>query len=71
MLQAYPGSAYNAELLTATERLSGRLPERAWIDLQQIADEKIVFRAGAETYIDPEIWSQLVEACLTSKQVRM
>ena len=71
MLQAYAGSAYAEELRSAIARLSERLPEQTWVDLQQIADERIVFRSGAETYLDPKIWSQLVEACRTSKQVWM
>lgn len=71
MLEAYAGSTYAKELRSSIARLSERLPEQTWVDLQQIADEKILFRAGAETYINPEIWSQLVEASRTSRQVKM
>ncbi|XWK89464.1 MAG: transcriptional regulator [Phormidium sp.] len=71
MLEAYSGLAYAKELRSSITRLSERLPEQTWIDLQQIADERILFRAGAETYLNPEIWSQLVEACRTSRQVKM
>lgn len=71
MLESYAGSTYANELRSSLTRLSERLPEQTWVDLQQIADEKILFRAGAETYINPKIWSQLVEACRSSRQVRM
>ncbi|HAX76348.1 MAG TPA: DNA-binding protein, partial [Cyanobacteria bacterium UBA11372] len=40
MLQAYAGSAYAEELRSAIARLSERLPEQTWVDLQQIADER-------------------------------
>ncbi len=71
MLEAYAGSTYAKELRSSIARLSERLPEQTWVDLQQIADEKILFRGGAATYLNPEIWSQLVEACRTSRQVKM
>lgn len=69
MLQAYAGSAYEAQLRSSIERLSERLPEQTWIDLQQLADERIVFRAGAETFLDPDIWQQLIEACRTQRRI--
>lgn len=71
MLQAYAGSAYISDLHSAILRLSERLPEETWINLQQIADERIFFTSGAETYLDPQIWSQLVEACHSSRQVEI
>ena len=71
MLQAYSGSTYSTELRSAIDRLSERLPEQTWIDLQRIADEGIVFRSGAENNLNPKIWNQLVEACRTSRQVQM
>ncbi len=70
MLEAYAGSAYEQELRSSIERLSERLPEQTWIDLQQLADERIVFRAGAQMVnLNPLIWQQLLEACRTSKRV--
>jgi predicted DNA-binding transcriptional regulator YafY len=71
MLQAYAGSAYVNDLRSAIMRLGERLPEQTWVDLQQIADERIIFTAGAETYLNPQIWSQLVEACRNSQQVKI
>ena len=71
MLEAYAGFAYAAELRSAIERLSERLPEQTCIDLQQIADEQVVFRTGVETYPDPIIWKQILEGCRTSRRVRM
>jgi len=70
MLEAYAGSAYEQELRSSIERLSERLPEQTWIDLQQLADERIIFRAGAQMVnLNPQIWQQLLEACRTSKRV--
>lgn len=71
MLESYAGSAYATELRSSIARLSERLPEQTWVNLQQIADERIIFRPGAEINLKPEIWSQLVEACRTSKQVQI
>jgi len=71
MLQAYVGSAYVNDLRSAIVRLGERLPEQTWVDLQQVADERIMFTAGAETYLDPQVWSQLVEACRNSQQVKI
>jgi predicted DNA-binding transcriptional regulator YafY len=72
MLEAYAGSAYEKELRSSIERLSERLPEQAWIDLQQLADERIVFRSGAQMVnLDPQIWEQILEACRTSRQLWM
>jgi predicted DNA-binding transcriptional regulator YafY len=39
--------------------------------LQQLADERISFRGGAENQLDPNIWNQLIEACRSSKKVWM
>lgn len=70
MLEAYAGSAYEKELHSSIKRLSERLPEQTWIDLQQLADERIVFRSGVQAVnLDPEIWQQLLEAFRTSRQV--
>ena len=63
MLEAYAGSTYETELRSSIARLAERLPEQTWINLQQLADERIIFRSGAETHLDPKIWEQLVEAC--------
>ena len=71
MLEACAGSAYALELRSAISRLSERLPEQTWVDLQQIADERILFRAGAEINLDPDVWHQLEDACQTLKSVQM
>ncbi len=71
MLEAYAGFTYADELRSAVERLSERLPEQTWVDMQQIADERVVFRTGAETYPDPGIWKPLIEACRNSHRVSM
>jgi predicted DNA-binding transcriptional regulator YafY len=69
MLQAYAGSAYQTDLKSAINRLAERLPEQIWVDLQRLAQENVVFRAGAELNLDPQIWQLLEQAC--QKQLRV
>jgi predicted DNA-binding transcriptional regulator YafY len=70
MLEAYAGSAYVDELQSAIARLSERLPDRTLVDLQQLADERIMFGAGAEIInLNPQIMQQLQKATRKSQQV--
>ena len=70
MLESYAGTTYEKELRSSIERLSERLPEQTWINLQQLADEQIVFRSGAEMInLKPEIWQQLLEAFHNSRKI--
>jgi predicted DNA-binding transcriptional regulator YafY len=71
MLEAYAGSAYAPQLRSAVARLAERLPEAEWLDLQQLTNERLVFRAGATTDLDPEIWHQLEDACREKRRVWM
>lgn len=72
MLETYAGSSYIDELRSAIARLSERLPEATWVDLQQIADERILFRSGAEILnFNPQIWENLVTATRKSQKVWM
>ncbi|MGB7415519.1 MAG: HTH domain-containing protein, partial [Thermosynechococcaceae cyanobacterium] len=71
MLEAYAGSTYAAELRSAIAQIAQRLPEQTWVDLQQLADERIVFRAGAQIDLDPEIWHRLENACSRNQTVQM
>jgi predicted DNA-binding transcriptional regulator YafY len=71
MLEAYAGSTYALELRSAIARLAERLPEQAWVDLQQVTDDRVLFRAGAETDLDPEIWQGLEDACRNQKTVQI
>jgi predicted DNA-binding transcriptional regulator YafY len=71
MLEAYAGSAYATQLRSAVARLAERLPESEWLDLQQLADERLVFRAGATTDLDLEVWQQLEDACRGKRRVWM
>ncbi|MDS3860595.1 WYL domain-containing transcriptional regulator [Thermosynechococcaceae cyanobacterium BACA0444] len=71
MLESYSGSVYAQNLRSAITRLSERLPEQAWVDLQTIADERIIFRSGAEINLNPDIWHSLEEACQAHRQVQM
>ncbi|MBW4444368.1 MAG: WYL domain-containing protein [Plectolyngbya sp. WJT66-NPBG17] len=71
MLETYSGSAYAADLKSAITRLSERLPEQSWVDLQQVADERILFRGGGGIDLNPEIWHLLEEACRSQKTIEM
>lgn len=71
MLENYSGSAYIEELRSAIARLSERLPEATWVDLQKIADERILFSSGASIHLDPLIWHRLELACKDSQSVWM
>ena len=69
MLDAYAGSTYAQELESAISRLAERLPEETWIDLNQLATEKVIFRAGAEVDLDPNIWQTLEYGCQRKQSV--
>lgn len=71
MLEAYSGSTYSQDLRSAITRMGERLPEQTWVDLQQLADENILFRPGAQIDLDPEVWHKLEDACRTQKSVWM
>lgn len=51
--------------------MAERLPEQTWVDLQRVADEKVVFGAGAQIDLNPEVWHNLEVACQESRQVQM
>jgi predicted DNA-binding transcriptional regulator YafY len=71
MLQAYAGQAYQSQLEGAIARLAERLPEEIWVDLQQLAEENVLVRVGAELNLDPIIWHQLELACQHKQRVGM
>jgi predicted DNA-binding transcriptional regulator YafY len=71
MLETYAGSSYQEELQTAITQLSQRLPEQTWVDLQQVAQERILFRSGVETDLNPDVWRNLEEACRQQRSVQM
>ncbi|MBD2091298.1 transcriptional regulator [Microcoleus sp. FACHB-1515] len=71
MLEAYAGSIYASELRSAVSRLSERLPEQTWVDLQQVADERILFQSGAKIDLDPDTWHKLEDACRLRMSVQM
>ncbi|MEN9224998.1 MAG: WYL domain-containing transcriptional regulator [Thermostichus sp. DRC_bins_24] len=71
MLAAYAGSAYRSQLQSAIQQLAQRIPEQAWVDLQQLAQEHILFRVGAELDLNPEIWQVLEQACQQQRRVWM
>ncbi|MBE9028732.1 transcriptional regulator [filamentous cyanobacterium LEGE 11480] len=71
MLNAYAGSAYREELRSAVSRLAERLPVPMEVDLQQLAQENVMFRVGAELDLNPVIWQRLEQACQTKRRVWM
>jgi predicted DNA-binding transcriptional regulator YafY len=71
MLEKYSGSAYTSELKSGIKRLAERLPETTWLNLQQVADELIIFRGTIGTELSPEIWQGLAEACREQKSIQM
>jgi predicted DNA-binding transcriptional regulator YafY len=71
MLESCAGSSYAMELQSAIARLAERLPEHEWLDLQQIADDRLIFQSGAAINLNLDIWQKLEDACRTLKQVRM
>lgn len=71
MLEAYAGTAYREELAGAIAQLARRLPEQQAVDLQQLAEQNVLFRAGAELTLEPEIWHRLEQACRGRQRVWM
>jgi predicted DNA-binding transcriptional regulator YafY len=71
MLASYAGSAYLEELRSAIHLLAERLPEQMRVDMQQVVDERILFRVGAQTQLDPMVWQDLERACRDQKSVQM
>jgi len=71
MLSAYAGSAYQTQLEGAIARLAERLPEQTWVDLQELAQQNVLVRVGAELDLNPEIWQQLEQACKDRRQVQL
>lgn len=69
MLETYSGSTYAPQLRSALARLSERLPEQTWLDLQSVAHERVSIHGGAELSFDPEIWQGVEEACQSSRQI--
>ena len=70
MLESYAGSAYEKNLRTSIQRLAERLPERIRINLEQLADERIVFRSGAKMMnLNAAVWEQLESACHHSRKI--
>jgi predicted DNA-binding transcriptional regulator YafY len=53
MLETCAGTAYEKELRSSIERLSERLPEKIRVNLQQLANERIIFRSVQK-------WSTLI-----------
>jgi predicted DNA-binding transcriptional regulator YafY len=71
MLEVYAGTAYEEELQGAIARLAGRMPDQIWVNLQQLASERVLIRPGAELSLDPEVWQRLEYACQARQRVEM
>jgi predicted DNA-binding transcriptional regulator YafY len=71
MLEAYSGTVYGMELRSAIARLAERLPEQTWVNLQQLVEENVLFRTGAELDLDPQVWQLLETACQLKQRVLM
>ncbi len=71
MLEAYSQSAYVKELESGIQRLAQRLPDQTWFDLQQLVNEQVLFRAGAEIDLDPQVWHDLETACRKKRSVKI
>lgn len=71
MLAAYGGSAYRQQLQSGIAQLAKRLPEQAWVDLHQLAEEHVLFRRGAELDLNPEVWQVLEQAAQQKRRVWM
>jgi predicted DNA-binding transcriptional regulator YafY len=71
MLKSCPGAVYQQELETAIQRLSDRLPEQTWVDLQKLANDHVLFGRSATVEIDQEIWYDLTKACHDKLSVQM
>lgn len=71
MLEAYGGSAYEGTLRSAIQQLVNRLPEQSQVNLQQMADERVLFIPRATVALDQAIWQKLAFACQMNRQVRM
>jgi predicted DNA-binding transcriptional regulator YafY len=63
MLGAYGGSAYREELEGAISQLAKRLPEKTYVDLQQLVQDNVLVRGGAELALDAHVWNVLEQAC--------
>ncbi len=71
MLEGCAGSAYSVQLRSAIQRLGERLPETTWVNLQQVASDRVLFRTGAKIDLDPQIWQSLETACQRSYSTQM
>ncbi|MGD1904240.1 MAG: helix-turn-helix transcriptional regulator [Geitlerinemataceae cyanobacterium] len=71
MLRSYAGTTYHQVLQSAIARLAKRLPDGIRVNLQALANDRVYFRAGCETPLEPEIWTQLLEAVQQCRSVWM
>lgn len=71
MLEAASGAAYAQELQSAIDQLVRRMPEKTWVDLQSVVEERIQFGASGLTELNPDFWKMLIEASRDNRTVEM
>jgi predicted DNA-binding transcriptional regulator YafY len=71
MLEGCAGAAYSLQLRGAIQRLGERLPETIWVNLQQVASDRVLFRTGAKIDLDPQMWQSLETACQKGYSTQM
>jgi predicted DNA-binding transcriptional regulator YafY len=71
MLEGCAGAAYSNQLRSAIQRLGERLPETTWVNLQQVAEDRVLFRTGAKIDLDLQIWQSLETACQQGYSTQM
>jgi len=70
MLESYAGSAFEKDLRSSIQILSERLPEQTKIELQDLADERVIFRSRSQiSILNPEFWHQLTDASRKYRKV--
>ncbi|NJK34984.1 MAG: hypothetical protein HC919_08555 [Oscillatoriales cyanobacterium SM2_2_1] len=47
------------------------MPATTWVNLQELVEESVRFRAGAEIDLDPETWHRPETACQQKRRVQM
>lgn len=71
MLKTYSKSVYVKELESGIARLAQRLPQKNWYNFQNLVNEQVLFRAGAEIDLEPQVWHDLETACRQKRSVKI
>jgi predicted DNA-binding transcriptional regulator YafY len=71
ILQAYTGSALQAQLEQGLQRLIARLPEETQVSLQSVLESRLRVSPGAELSVNTEIWQKLQLAVQLRRMVKI